>query len=128
MPDLKGKSMVEVLDEIEREIGSEEFRWVFITLTFNEGSKFMDIEGIERNCIDGLTRTRLFFAHQYTAYERGPNENLNRILRRFFPKGCDFSKVTAEEVTCAEHWMNSYPRRIHKGKTPAMIFTSCCGS
>lgn len=126
MPDAKGKSTVEILDEIEREIGSEAFRRIFITLTCDGGSEFMDIEGIERSCIDGKPRTKLYFAHPYTACERGTNERHNRILRRFFPKGCDFSKVTDEEVAHAELWMNNYPRRIHGGKTPAMIYKNCC--
>nr|CDL66746.1 unnamed protein product [uncultured bacterium] len=126
MPDAKGRSTVEVLDGIERQIGSEAFRRIFVTMTCDGGSEFMDIEGIERSCIDGKKRTQLFFAHPYTACERGTNENHNRILRRFFPKGCDFSKVTDEEVARAERWMNSYPRRIHGGKTPAMIYRNCC--
>lgn len=125
MPDAKGKSTVEVLDKIERKLGSEAFRRIFITMTCDGGSEFMDIEGIERSCIDGKQRTKLYFAHPYTACERGTNENHNRILRRFFPKGCDFSKVTDEEVSKAEHWMNNYPRRIHGGKTPAMIYKEC---
>ena len=126
MPDAKGKSAVEILDRIERKIGSEAFRRIFKTMTCDGGSEFMDAEGIERSCLDGKPRTRLYFAHPYTACERGTNENHNRILRRFFPKGCDFSKVTDEEVARAEVWMNNYPRRIHGGKTPAMIYKKCC--
>ena len=126
MPDAKGKSTVEVLDAIEREIGSEAFRRIFVTMTCDGGTEFMDIEGIERSCIDGKPRTKLYFAHPYTACERGTNERHNRILRRFFPKGCDFSKVTDEDVAHAEFWMNNYPRRIHDGKTPAMIYKNCC--
>ncbi len=120
--DAKGKSVVEVLDGIEKKIGSKAFRKIFITLTCDGGSEFMDIEGIERSCIDGRPRTKLYFAHPYTACERGTNENHNRILRRFFPKGCDFSTVTDEEVQQAEDWMNNYPRKIHGGFTPAMIY------
>ena len=86
----------------------------------------MDIEGIQRSCIDGELRTRLYFAHPYSACERGTNENHNRILRRFFPKGCDFSTVTDEKVLQAVKWMNNYPRKILGGKTPAMVYNSCC--
>ena len=126
MPDAKSKSTVEILDEIERQMGSETFRRIFITMTCDGGSEFLDVEGIERSCIDGKPRTKLYFAHPYTACERGTNENHNRILRRFFPKGCDFSKITDEEVARAEFWMNNYPRRIHAGKTPDMIYKNCC--
>lgn len=84
MPDAKGKSTVEVLDKIERKLGSEAFRRIFITMACDGGTEFMDIEGIERSCIDGKQRTKLYFAHPYTACGRGTNENHNRILRRFF--------------------------------------------
>ncbi len=63
IPDAKGKSVVEALDKIEREIGSEAFRRIFITLTCDGGTEFMDIAGIERSCIDGKPRTKLYFAH-----------------------------------------------------------------
>lgn len=126
MPDSKGNSTVEILNRIERKIGAENFRRIFKTMTCDGGGEFMDIVGIERSCIDGKPRTKLYFAHPYTACERGTNENHNRILRRFFPKGCDFSSVTDEEVLRAEHWMNNYPRKIHDGLTPAMIYKNCC--
>ena len=126
MPDAKGKSTVEILDEIERQMESETFRRTFITMTCDGGSEFLDVEGIERSCIDGKPRTKLCFAHPYTACERGTNENHNRILRRLFPKGCDFSKITDKEVAQAEFWMNNYPRRIHARKTPDMIYKNCC--
>ena len=82
MPDAKEKSMVEVLDGIERAIGSAAFRRIFVTMTCDGGSEFMDIVGNRRK-----RRTRLFFAYQYTACEWGNNERYNSILRCFFPKG-----------------------------------------
>ena len=122
----KSESIVEILDKIERELGAEKFRKIFITITCDGGSEFMDIEGMERSCIDGLPRTKVYIAHPYSACERGTNENHNRILRRFFPKGCDFSKVTEEEIEEAQDWMNNYPRKIHNGETPKMIYKQCC--
>lgn len=102
--------------------GAERFRKIFKTMTCDGGTEFMDIDGIETSCMDGKPRTKLHFAHPYAACERGTNENHNRILRRFFPKGRDFSKVTCEEVQYAENWMNNYPGKIHDGLTPAMIY------
>ena len=43
------------------------------------------------------------------------NENANGIIRRFFPKGTDFSKMRLEEIQAVEDWMNDYPRRILGG-------------
>ena len=61
-------------------------------MTCDGGSEFMDIEGIERSCIDGLPRTKVYIAYPYSACERGTNENHNRILRVFFQKIAIFQK------------------------------------
>lgn len=126
IPNAKAESAVAYLDRLEREMGSEAFRKTFKTITCDGGSEFMDVKGMETSCIDGKPRTKVFFAHPYTACERGTNENHNRMLRRFFPKGCDFSKVTDKEVEEAVDWMNNYPRKIHNGLTPLMLYDKCC--
>ncbi|MEG1550576.1 MAG: IS30 family transposase, partial [Ruthenibacterium sp.] len=51
------------------------------------------------------------YAHPYSSWERGSNENQNRIIRRFIPKGEDIGKYSSEEIECMEHWINNYPRR-----------------
>lgn len=80
-------------------------------LTLTEALNLWTLRALQKNA-------RGFFAHPYRPCERGTNENHNRMLRRFFPKGTDFSKVSAEEVAFAQNWMNSYYRKIHNGKMP----------
>ena len=60
-------------------------------------------------------RTNLYYAHPYSAWERGSNENANGIIRRFFPKGTDFGLVSVAEIQKVEDWINNYPRRILGG-------------
>ena len=57
-------------------------------------------------------RTTVYYCHAYSSCERGTNENINRMIRRQFPKGTDFDKVTAAEVKRVETWLNDYPREI----------------
>ena len=40
------------------------------------------------------------------------NENANRLIRRWFPKGTDFSKVTAAQIAALQNWINYYPRQV----------------
>ena len=42
--------------------------------------------------------------------ERGSNENLNKMIRRFVPKGTNFDNMTRAEIKEVEDWMNHYPR------------------
>ena len=67
-------------------------------------------------------RTIVFFCHPYSAFERGSNENMNRLIRRFFPKGTSFDNVKPEEVRAAERWVNNYPRKLLGWKSAAMLF------
>ncbi|MDR2042853.1 MAG: IS30 family transposase [Clostridium sp.] len=57
----------------------------------------------------------MYYAHPYSSWERGSNENANGIIRRFFPKGTDFGKVSIAKIQAVEDWMNDYPRRILDG-------------
>lgn len=50
--------------------------------------------------------------HPYSSYERGTNENINRMIRRFFPKGTNFDTVTQKQVQHVQDWVNNYPRKI----------------
>lgn len=57
------------------------FHKTFITHTCDDGGKFMDIEDIERRCIDEKPSTQLYFALTFAAYKRATNEVYNRMLR-----------------------------------------------
>lgn len=80
------------------------------------------MERLERSVLTKGKRTKLYYCHPYSSYERGSNENENKIIRRHFPKGTDFGKVTAAEVKRAEIWIANYPRKILGWKTSEMIF------
>ena len=85
---------------------------MFKSITVDNGCEFQDFEGIEIAHRRKGKRTIVFFCHPYSAYERGSNENMNRLVRRFFPKGTNFDDVTKEQVEEAERWVNNYPRKL----------------
>ncbi len=111
MPSKHMTNVVRVLDNIEKKLGSDMFTKIFKTITVDNGSEFSDHEGMERS-IGGGKRTKVYFCHPYSSYERGSNENLNKMVRRWYPKGCSFDKVTDENIAELEKWMNEYPRGI----------------
>ena len=118
VPDHTMESVVRALDRMERRMGAK-FREVFRSITVDNGCEFQDCEGMERSKRARKPRTKIFYCHPYSAYERGSNENMNRIIRRFFPKGINFDNVSAAEV---EKWLANYPRRIPGWKTPQMLY------
>ena len=110
----------EELDVLERQIGPHLFRKLFRTVTADNGSEFSDIRGIETSAQSSKQRLSLYFAHPYSSFERGTNENHNGIVRRFIPKGSDIGRYSKKTVRNIQDWMNSYPRKILKGMTPRM--------
>lgn len=121
MRDQTSKSVVRALDSIERKYGAQ-FYSIFQTITVDNGSEFADCEGIEKSCRRKGNRTKVYYCHPYSSYERGSNENLNKMIRRFFPKGTDFRQVTTKAIKKVEEWINNYPREIHGFKTADQVF------
>ena len=112
MPNKTQESVVASLDRLERKYGKE-FKEKFKTITVDNGSEFLDYKGIERSIRnDGMKRVNLYYAHPYSSWERGTNENINKMIRRFIPKGTDINKISNARIKLIENWINSYPRRI----------------
>jgi IS30 family transposase len=114
LPDKTQRAVKRALDRLERRYGAD-FKEKFKTITSDNGSEFLDFTSLEKSCGDKGKRFRMYFAHPYSSWERGSNENANGIIRRFFPKGTDFSKVSTAKIQAVEDWMNTYPRRILGG-------------
>lgn len=115
MPDRKKETVVSVLDAIEREMGTDLFKRIFRTITCDNGVEFSDWQGIEKS-VDGIhNRTSVFFCHPFCSGERGTNENNNKLIRRFVPKGSRIEDYTEEQIQYIEDWINNYPRKLFGG-------------
>ena len=111
LPDKSAASVVQALDDLEKEWG-ELFPRVFQTITVDNGSEFADCPGIERSILAEGSRTKCYYCHPYSSYERGSNENLNKMIRRWLPKGTNFDEIGAEVIQTITNWLNNYPRKI----------------
>jgi len=114
------KEVVKTIDKLERKMGSKEFAKTFKTITCDNGGENLDFEGIEKSIKNGKMRTKVYYAHPYSAWERGTNENINKMIRRFIPKGCDIAAFGDKEIKRIEHWINNYPRKILGGLSANM--------
>lgn len=119
--DGRAETVQRALDRLERIYGAAFYK-IFKTITVDNGSEFGDGSGIEKSCRRKTRRTVVYFCHPYTSCERGTNENINRMIRRRFPKGTDFDTVTAAEVQAVEDWINNYPREILGYKCASIMF------
>ena len=107
--------MVRAATEVFSEI-PEAFR---LTMTHDNGSEIVKHEDITAE-VDIV----VYCAEPYRSWQRGLNENTNGLLRRFFPKGTDFSKVSARELARAVEKINNLPRRSLQYRTAKEVFLS----
>ena len=114
-------SVVEALDRLERKWG-DMFKKVFRSITVDNGTEFSNCEGMERSVLGEGKRTFVFYCHPYSSWERGSNENNNRLIRRHIPKGTDFDENTDADIAYIENWINNYPRAIFEYKTAEQMF------
>jgi len=87
------------------------------TITYDNGVEFAGYEWIERG-----TKTDVYFAHPYSSWERGTNENTNGLLRQYFPKKTSLQGITQEMVDKAAKLINNRPRKRLNYLTPAEVF------
>jgi IS30 family transposase len=87
------------------------------TLTTDNGKEFAQHERIAKE-LDA----DFFFAHAYASWERGANENMNGLIRQFFPKKMAFDSITANDTAFAMHRLNHRPRKCLGFKTPHEVF------
>ncbi len=83
------------------------------TLTVDNGTENSDWQSIQEQ-----TNLDVFSAHPYSSWERGTNENTNGLIRDYFPKKTDFTKVSDEEIAKVEYDLNTRPRKRLGYMTP----------
>ncbi len=92
------------------------------TLTRDRGAENLGYKTLEQEL-----NISCFFAHAYSAWERGSNENINGLIRRFFPKKTDFRNITNKEIQQVEYLLNTRPRKKLCWKTPYEVFYELTG-
>lgn len=100
-----------------RAIYGDRFNQVFRSITCDNGSEFATLPQL-------LPDTDIYYAHPYSAYERGLNEKQNSLIRRFFPKGRSLDGISPDAVQRVEDWINRFPRKAFGFASAEEIFQS----
>lgn len=87
------------------------------TLTLDNGFENQDWQSIEIK-----TGLKCFYAHPYSSWERGTNENTNGLIREYFPKKTDFTMISEEALALIEYKLNTRPRKRLNYLTPLESF------
>lgn len=127
IPGKKAEYVAKALDSIERKYKNR-FYNKFKTITFDNGGEFRDWKALEKSYDNRRkkVRTQIYYAHPYRSGERGSNENANRLIRRFIPKGIDITPISEEFIQKIEDWINNYPRAMFNYKSTNEILSEMC--
>ena len=87
------------------------------TITSDNGKEFAKHQSIATSL-----EINYYFANPYCSWERGANENLNGLVRQYFPKGSDFSLINAEQVEMVVEKLNNRPRKRHQFNSPNEVY------
>lgn len=88
------------------------------SITTDNGPEFLQYREIRQL----LHEAEVYYCHSYAAWEKGTNEIHNRMIRRWYPKGTDFTQIDQAELSDLADWMNHYPRRVLGGRTPQEVY------
>ena len=122
IPNKAQENIKRILDMLEKKF-KDSFKNIFKSITSDNGVEFLDQKGIENSClVKGQKRTTCYYAHPYSSWERGSNENANRLIRRFIPKGSNIDKYSDKEIKEIEDWINNYPRKIFGYRTANQMY------
>lgn len=128
---IERKSRYTILDKLERK--TADAVWLTLvanlksfpehlrrSLTYDNGS-----ENAEHEKVNEELGTKSYFCHSYASWEKGTVEYANGLIRRFFPKKSDFSKVSIDQVKAVEFLLNNRPRKCLNYQTPTEVLLKC---
>ena len=87
------------------------------SLTYDQGKEMAEHELFTQE-----TRIQVYFTHPHSPWERGTHENTNGLIRQFFQKGTDFSRVLRRQITHVHDLLTGRPRKVLNWRTPSEAF------
>ncbi len=111
IPTKEAKVVADAISEI-----LEDWMPFIHTITSDNGKEFAEHQRIAE-----LLNIDYYFARPYHSWERGANENLNGLVRQYFPKGSDFSTITEKQIKKVERKINARPRKRYNYENPIFV-------
>lgn len=128
---IERKSRYTILDKLEQKTAEAVWFTLIVnlksfpehlrrSLTYDNGS-----ENSEHEKVNEELGTKSYFCHPYASWEKGTVEYHNGLIRRFFPKKTDFSKLSIDQVKAVEFLLNNRPRKCLNYQTPTEVLFKC---
>ncbi len=120
------KAIYMAFNQLEKTLGSDTFIQLFQSVTLDNGNEFARYADLEKKPGSTKQRTTIYFAHPYAAFERGSNENGNRLLRRKIRKGLSMKLFSASMIRSVSEMINQKKRKILAYQSANELFRQHC--
>ena len=118
---IKDKSAYTVSKCIEK--FCQQYKGCVDSVTCDRGSEFI---ALQTRQVLNKNKVKYYFAHAYSPYERGTNENFNKLLQEYYPKKTDFAHISQSELNKTVMSINTRPMKIHRYRSRKQAFKRCC--
>ena len=127
IPGKKAEYVKKAIDDLEKKYKGKFYK-KFKTITFDNGGEFRCWKELETSYNKRRKKARfnIYYAHPYSSGERGSNENANRLIRRFIPKGTVITRLSDDFIKSIENWINNLSRPTFGFKTSLEMAKQYC--
>ncbi len=115
------------LNQLQSLLGLDKFKELFVIILTDNGSEFSNPSKIEFDMKTGELRTKIFYCHPSSPFEKGACEVNHELLRRILPKGTSFDDLTQNDISLVMSHINSYKRKKLNNESPYSVFSKLYG-
>lgn len=123
-----GDKVVSLFNEYEEKLGLHDFNLIFPSILTDRDPCFSNYIGIEFSHISGEERTKVFYCDSYRSNQKGNVENMNKQLRKYFPKGKSIDYLSMDDVLTINEVIINQRVASLGGSSPKEVFESIYGS
>ncbi len=121
------QSVINIFNMIQSIIGITKFKELFVVILTDNGSEFSNPSEIEYDSNTREQRTKVFYCHPSSPFEKGSCEVNHELLRRILPKGQSFDDLKQKDINLIMSHINSYKRNKLNNKSPIELFSFIYG-
>ena len=121
------QSVIDVFNELQKVLGIDKFKELFIVILTDNGSEFSNPTEIEFDTNTKEKRTQIFYCHPSSPHEKGSCEVNHELIRRILPTGTSFDNLSQDDINLMMSHINSYTRKKLNDKSPYDIFSTIYG-
>lgn len=121
------QSVIDIFNNLQKILGINKFKELFVLILTDNGSEFSNPTEIEFDMKTGEQRTKVFYCHPSSPFEKGSCEVNHELLRRILPKGTSFDNLNQDDINLIMSHINSYKRKKLNNVSPFTMFSTIYG-